>query len=56
MKKYLNGMMTGVIVGATVGMAVMPQLDRKTQKMVKNAGKKLVNFAESSYEIVINII
>ena len=56
MKKYLNGMMTGVIVGAAVGMAVMPQLDRKTQKMVRKAGKKLVNFAESSYENVINII
>ena len=56
MRKYLNGMMTCVIVGAAVGMAVMPQLDRKTQKMVRKAGKKLVNFAENSYENVINII
>ena len=43
-------------IGAAVGMAVMPQLDRKTQKMLKKAGRKLVNFAENSYENVINII
>lgn len=56
MKKYLNGIMTGVVVGAAVGMVVMPQLDRKTQKMVRKAGKKIVDFAENSYENMINII
>ncbi len=56
MKKYLNGMMTGVIVGATVSMMVMPQLDRKTQKRVKRVGRKIIDFAENSYENMMEII
>ncbi|SFU50554.1 hypothetical protein SAMN04487886_10432 [Clostridium sp. DSM 8431] len=50
MSKYLNGMMTGVMVGAAVGMTVMPQLDRRTQRMVKRAGRKIIDLAENSYE------
>lgn len=56
MKKYLNGMITGVVVGTAVGMAVLPQLDRKTQRMVKKAGRKIMDVAENSYESVMDII
>lgn len=56
MKRYLNGMMTGVVVGAALGMAVMPQLDRRTQKMVKKVGRRVMDFAEDSYENMMGII
>lgn len=56
MKNYLNGIITGVVVGATVGMIVMPQLDRRTQRMIKKAGRKVIDFAENSYENVMEII
>lgn len=48
MGKYINGMIAGVIVGATIGMIVMPQLDRRTQKKIKKAGCRLLDFAEDS--------
>ena len=48
--KYLSGMVTGIVVGATVGAMVLPQLDRKTQRAVKKAGKTMLGMAEDSYE------
>lgn len=50
MTKYMFGMVTGLVVGTTVGMMVMPQLDRKTQKNVKRAGQRMMNLAEDSYD------
>lgn len=50
MNKYLYGVVTGMVVGASVGMMVVPQLDRKTQKTMKKAGRKVINFAGDSYE------
>ena len=35
MGRYISGMVAGLAVGATIGMIVMPQLDRKTQKKLK---------------------
>lgn len=46
MCKYINGMVAGIIVGATVGMVVLPQLDRKTQKKIKSIGCKILDFAD----------
>ena len=31
MGRYISGMVAGLAVGATIGMIVMPQLDRKTR-------------------------
>ena len=49
MGKYINGMITGIVVGATVGVMVLPQLDRKTQRAVKRTGQKILDMAEDSY-------
>ncbi|MBS5925802.1 MAG: YtxH domain-containing protein [Clostridium sp.] len=56
MGRYISGMVAGLAVGATIGMIVMPQLDRKTQKKIKKAGYKLLNFAEESYGDIIDFI
>ena len=50
MCKYLSGMVAGLVVGATVGMMVMPQLDRKTQRCVRRRGQKMLDFMEDSYD------
>lgn len=50
MMKYMNGMITGIVVGATIGIMVVPQLDRKSQKAVKKASEKVFNLAENSCE------
>ena len=56
MGSYTSGMVAGLAVGATIGMIVMPQLDRKTQKQIKKAGCKLLDFAEESYGDIIDFI
>lgn len=52
MGKYINGMVAGLLVGATIGMMVLPQLDRKTQKKIKKAGCRLLDFADDSCESI----
>lgn len=56
MGKYINGMVAGLVVGATVGMMLLPQLDRKTQKKIKKAGCMLLDFAEDSYDDIRGMI
>ncbi|MBK1811896.1 hypothetical protein JHL18_14840 [Clostridium sp. YIM B02505] len=46
MGRFMSGVTTGAIVGAAFGMMIMPQLDRKTQKSLKRAGKMVMNLAE----------
>lgn len=50
MRRYFCGMITGIVVGATIGMMVVPQLDRKTQKNVRRFGQKVMDLAEESYD------
>lgn len=56
MGKYINGMVAGLVVGTTIGIMVLPQLDRKTQKKIKKAGCKLLDFAEDSCESMMGVI
>lgn len=44
----LTSLTAGVMVGAVVGMMVIPNLDRKTQRAFKKAGKRVVGMAEDS--------
>lgn len=46
MGKTFNGMMVGLVLGTAVGMMVLPQLDKKTQRNVKRAGRRLLDAAE----------
>jgi gas vesicle protein len=55
MGKFINGITTGAIVGATIGMMVAPQLDRNTRKRLKKTGKKMVNVAGDLYDNMMNM-
>lgn len=46
MGKLLSGIAAGTIVGAAVGMAIVPNLDRKTQKKIRRVCKKASCMAE----------
>ena len=50
MQRFSKGMMAGIIIGVAVEMAMMPQYDRRTQRTMKRAGKKMRNMAESTYD------
>lgn len=42
-------MLTGVAVGMALGMIILPQLDRKTQRTVKRAGNRVLDMAEDTF-------
>lgn len=44
----LTSLTAGIMVGAAVGMMVIPNLDRKTQKAFKRAGRRVMDMAEDS--------
>ena len=50
MQRFSKGIMAGVLIGVAVEMAMMPQYDRRTQRTMKRAGKKMRNMAESTYD------
>ena len=50
MQRFSKGIMAGILIGVAVEMAMMPQYDRRTQRTMKRAGKKMRNMAESTYD------
>lgn len=51
-----KGLIAGTILGAAAGMIILPQLDRKTQRCMKKAGRKLVCAAEDTYDTITSVI
>lgn len=56
MSKCANGMVVGLLLGAAVGMMVVPQLDRKTQKNMRRAGRRFIDVAEDKYDSMIGMV
>lgn len=50
MGRCVNGMFVGLCLGAAVGMMMIPQLDKKTQRNMKRAGRRFINAAEDKYD------
>lgn len=49
MQRFSKGMMAGILIGVAVEMAMMPAYDKRTQKTMKKAGRKMRNMAECTY-------
>lgn len=49
MERFSKGMVAGILIGVAVEMAMMPRYDRRTQRTMKRAGKRMRNMAESTY-------
>lgn len=56
MSKLIKGMVAGAAIGTAISMAVLPQLDRKTQRTVKRAGRKLINAAGDTVENMMSMM
>lgn len=49
MQRFAKGMMAGILIGAAVEMSLMPYVDRRTQRTMRRAGRRMKNMAESTY-------
>ena len=50
MGKVLMGITAGTIVGATIGVMMVPTLDRKTQRKIKRASRVALCALEEGYD------
>ncbi|CUU45886.1 YtxH domain-containing protein [Clostridium beijerinckii] len=48
MERFSKGMMTGFLIGVAVEMSLMPRMDRRSQKTMRRAGRRMRNMAESA--------
>lgn len=48
MGRLITGMAAGAVIGTAVSMAVMPQLNRRTRKSMKRAGRRMIHVAEGT--------
>ena len=46
----LKSMAAGVMLGAAATILILPQLDRKTQRVVRNTGKRMGCMAGDAYD------
>ncbi|MBP1889046.1 gas vesicle protein [Clostridium moniliforme] len=56
MSKLIKGMAAGALIGTAVGMAMLPQLDRRTKRTMKRAGRKLANVATDTVENMMSMM
>ncbi|MDO4534476.1 MAG: YtxH domain-containing protein [Clostridium perfringens] len=50
MGKIVRSLTVGMVVGAAVGMMVMPSLDRRTQRAIRKAGRRVKDMTEHSMD------
>ncbi|NFH68783.1 YtxH domain-containing protein [Clostridium botulinum] len=53
MGNFTKGIVAGALISTAVGIMVMPNLDRRTQRKMKKAGMKMRDMAEDTYESMI---
>ncbi|SHF02168.1 YtxH domain-containing protein [Clostridium fallax] len=54
MCRYVKGMAAGMLVGAAIGMMMMPQFDRRTKRQIRKMGKRAMNMAGDAYGNMMN--
>lgn len=56
MLKMFKGMVAGAVIGMAVSAVVFPQMDRRTQRNFKRAGRRAMNMAEDACDMMMGYI
>lgn len=54
--KVIKSLAIGTIFGVAIGMMVVPELDRKTQRNIRRTSKKLKCVAGDAYDNILDYI
>lgn len=54
MGKIIKSLVIGTIFGVVIGMMMLPELDRKTQRSIRKTGKKLMCTAGDAYDNILD--
>lgn len=50
MGKFAKGLLMGATIGAALEMMMMPQMDRRTQRYMRRAARRMRDVADSAYD------
>lgn len=53
MGKVIKSLAIGTVLGFAIGIIILPELDRKTQRTIKKTSKKLIGAAEDAYDNIL---
>lgn len=56
MYKFVKGMAMGTMIGAAVGIMMISNLDRRTQRSMRKAARRVKNIAEDTYDGMVDWI
>lgn len=56
MYKFVKGMAMGTMIGAAVGIMMIPNLDRRTQRSMRKAAKRMKHIAGDTYDGMVDWI
>lgn len=48
--RFIKGLTTGAIIGATAGIMMVPRMSRRTRKVIKRNGQMVMNRAGDMFE------
>ncbi|MDV3429386.1 MAG: YtxH domain-containing protein [Bacillota bacterium] len=54
--KFVKGMMAGSLMGAALGLMIIPSMDGKTRRRMKRRSRAAMNAAEDAYGTMMNWI
>ena len=52
MLKMIRGVVVGTVIGVAITTVMLPQLDRKTQRNLKRVGRRAMNMAEDTCDMI----
>lgn len=56
MCRFMKGIMAGTVIGMAAAMIIFPSMDRKTQRTVRRAGRRMMDMAEDTYDGVMGFV
>lgn len=56
MCRFMKGVVAGTVIGMAAAMMIIPSMDRKTQRNMRRAGRRMVDMAEDTYDGVMGFM
>ena len=54
--KIIKSLAIGTVLGVAIGVMILPELDRKTQRNIRKTSKKIMGAAGDMYENIVDYI
>lgn len=56
MCRFMKGIVAGTVIGMAAAMMIIPSMDRRTQRNMRRAGRRMIDMAEDTYDGVMGFM